>query len=259
MLRKAFPADWAFATKGAIENTVRQQFPSDLRSWPLLQAFNFEAYSIDDSFMVLILRDKLSGVPAGPGTLKPFPFDDHPRLPALVRDADAWQQYLHTKFGLRDEDAALILPIYDNGSSDAGKDFKLFSDSEKELWHRQLSTIISRQRARVSPPVVETPHQPMNVTYNITGANSRVNINSQDSSVNVVAGDGAQVFSGLRAACGDIQDPSEKQAVETAIDEMEAAWGTDQFLGRYQAFMSAVANHMTVFAPLLPALAGLLG
>jgi len=42
------------------------------------------------------------------------------------------------------------------------------------------------------------------------------------------------------------------------IDKLEQAQGTPGFLASYQAFMTAAANHMTVLAPFLPALAHLL-
>lgn len=42
------------------------------------------------------------------------------------------------------------------------------------------------------------------------------------------------------------------------VKEMQDSHGTDGFVGAYQRFMSVAANHMTVIAPFLPALAGLL-
>ena len=73
-MRDNFALDWAIGIMGAIENIVRNIFPQDLRTWPLLQTFDFEAYSLPNDYMAILLKDKLSGVPAGPGVAKPFPF-----------------------------------------------------------------------------------------------------------------------------------------------------------------------------------------
>ena len=54
-MRDSIAADWAFGVTGAMENAVRRAFPQDLRSWPLLQSFNFEAYELPEQYMVLVL------------------------------------------------------------------------------------------------------------------------------------------------------------------------------------------------------------
>lgn len=61
-MRHMFTADWAFGFAGTLEKNVRQTCPQLLRSWPLLQSFNFEAYELPHNYLLLILRDKLSGV-----------------------------------------------------------------------------------------------------------------------------------------------------------------------------------------------------
>src|SRR5215213_11872303 len=90
-MREAFTADWAFGITGAIENSVRSSLPQDLRNWPLLQAFDFQAFELPHGYMVLILRDKLSGIPAGPGVAAPFPHSDHPTVPPRIEDIELWQ------------------------------------------------------------------------------------------------------------------------------------------------------------------------
>ena len=114
-MRQFFSLDWSGGIVGAIENTVRENFPRDLRLWPLLQAFDWEAFSLGDRYFVTILKDKLQGIPAGNGTLIPFPHTDYPPLPPTRANVLQWQSYLIQKFGLRNEDAAMILPIHDCG------------------------------------------------------------------------------------------------------------------------------------------------
>ncbi len=100
-MRDHFTADWAFGITGAIENLIRENFPQDLRSWPLLGSFDFEAYELPNQYMAFILKDKLAGITAGPGTAKSFPYSDHPTLPPRVEEIELWQFYLKDKFDLR--------------------------------------------------------------------------------------------------------------------------------------------------------------
>lgn len=97
-MRKHFIADWEFGIRGAIENIVRSNSPEYLRSWPLLQAFNFEAYELSENYVFLILKDKLSGVPAGADTCSAFPHVGFPALPPKVSYVELWQHYLRINF-----------------------------------------------------------------------------------------------------------------------------------------------------------------
>ncbi len=180
-MRNNFGADWAFGVKGAIENVVRKSFPSELRRWPLLQTFDFESYLIGDSHFIVVLRDKLSGIPSGFDP-KAFPYNDHPSLPATPQNVETWQSYLFVKFALRPEDAALVLPIHNSGKSSAGEDYDLFSSEEKAVWDLQLRLTVARQQTMIQPIPSSAPQAPVNITYNVSGTNVRVNTNSVDSS-----------------------------------------------------------------------------
>jgi hypothetical protein len=151
-LRHLFPMDWARGIRGALENIVRENFPSQVRLWPILQTFDFEGYFVGEDYFVMIMKDKLSGIMAGPGILRPFPFTDHPPVPLSPENVDAWLFYLVEKFSLRNEDVAMVLPIHDSGLSNPSTDFELFSEQEKELWNRQLAFNIARQEMVVPNP-----------------------------------------------------------------------------------------------------------
>lgn len=259
-MRSNYCADWAFGIRGAIENTVRRAFPSEIRLWPILQAFNFEAYAIGDSHFVMVLRDKLSGIPTGPGEPNPFPHSDHPSLPPSVMNADQWLSYLGRKFDLRSEDVAMILPIHDSGRHDAAADFDMFTPEERQLWNHQLNVNIAKQMAviRVSPD--STSSTPVNVTYNVSGTNARLNINSTDTSFNTVSKVPAELFRQmLEAVRGAAAESSARTEVERSIVDMEAGFGSGEFGNAYKAFMAVLADHIQVFgpilAPFLPALA----
>lgn len=93
-----------------------------------------------------------------------------------------------------------------------------------------------------------------NYTVHVTGANSRVNINSTDTSTNTVQE--MTVFNQARellASSGVALD----KAVEIAghIEEMEKATSQPKFSEGYQRFIAATADNIGVFAPILTALA----
>jgi hypothetical protein len=105
-----------------------------------------------------------------------------------------------------------------------------------------------------------TPKPPTSVIYNFHGPNARVNIGSYDNSKNVVYHEGSatDLFAELRAAIEMISVENDRMRLLDDVSEMEAAAGTTTFLDKYRAFMQDVAAHITVIAPLLPALASLL-
>ena len=257
-MREHFTADWAFGIRGAIEKIVRFNYPQDLRAWPLLVAFDFEAYALTENYVVLILKDKLSGITAGPGICSPFPHAGSPALPPRVSDIELWQFFLRTKFILREEDAPFLVPVKDSGKNDASRDYELFSAEEQLFWNRQISYVVSRYKSHLQAMKEQSPVQPTNITYNVSGTGARVNINSTDSSVNIVSTEVSEVFTQIREAVALIPDSSQRGEVERAVNEMEQAHGTSSFLQKYQAFITSAANHMTILAPVIPAVTGLL-
>jgi hypothetical protein len=69
----------------------------------------------------------------------------------------------------------------------------------------------------------------------------------------------SQLFDDILAALNEIDNAEQRKKLMTDVEEMKATQGSPGFLARYQAFMQDAANHMTVVAPFLPALAQLLG
>jgi hypothetical protein len=126
------------------------------------------------------------------------------------------------------------------------------------FWDLQIKFIVSIYKAHKQSTMTTKPDQPVSITYNVTGTNSRVNINSKDSSVNTVTTVSSQVFVQLRDALRQIDDPKEREQISSSIDSLESSCGTRDFIWNYQQFMSVIADHMTVFMPFLPALARLL-
>jgi len=264
-MRDNFTADWAFGIQGAIENVVRENFPSQLRQWPLLQSFVFEAYQVDADHFVMVLRDRLSGIPAGPSKLKPFPYEDHPSLPLSQENVTVWLSYLIARFSLRNEDAAMVLPIYDSGQHDAVADYEMFSNDEKTLWTYELQFFSARMKSALEGPIDAhmAPATPAHATYIVSGTNARVNINTLDDSVKVVELTPPEVLEQLLAAVrGTKADAEVVAAMMGAVEDMQRDYGNTRFLEHYKTFISMLADHFQVFGPIvipyLPSLTKLL-
>jgi len=120
---------------------------------------------------------------------------------------------------------------------------------------RTLEIALAPHRIRAAEGLKPKATTHQTTVYNITGVNSRVNIDSVDSSTNIVNTDVTQLFASMRSAvdAGSI-DESAREALHSRIDKMEAAIGTKSFAHTYADFMQLAANHLTVFKPFLPAL-----
>ncbi len=93
-----------------------------------------------------------------------------------------------------------------------------------------------------------------NYSITVSGQNSRVNINSQDHSQNIVAD--KIVFSQMREALDrSLHDAADREKLKALISKMEQTAGNrSEFMQAYQAFIATAANHMTILAPFIPAL-----
>jgi len=92
-----------------------------------------------------------------------------------------------------------------------------------------------------------------NINYHLHGNNPRININSQDYSINIA--NSKIVFDEIhKLVDSNITDENLKNDLHVKTSEMENSVGKKTFLQKYSEFMALAANHVTVFAPLLPAL-----
>lgn len=117
----------------------------------------------------------------------------------------------------------------------------------------ETSVLAPHYQVKVSRPQIHPHHQGGNFNITVSGANARVNINSQDSSTNTVQTN--PVFNQARDILANLAvDASQKTAIKAEIDGMEAARTQGTFKEAYDGFMGSASDHMTVFAPILPAL-----
>lgn len=97
--------------------------------------------------------------------------------------------------------------------------------------------------------------QPTTNIYHLNGNNSRVLHDSIDNSNNTVNVTEQKLFNELRSI---IEANVLNQELIPLVNEMESSSGTAGFSVKYNAFIQAAANHMTLFAPFIPALTSLL-
>ena len=132
-----FVVNWATAIPPNIERLVQDNFPQDAHRWPLLRAYDAKGHVWRGSHLALVLTDKLSGIPAiGQGD----DLDDDPETPAEApseENLDQWLSYLREKLNTRSQDAIVIVPILEPSDS-VQKQWEVWSQADKDLWHRQL-------------------------------------------------------------------------------------------------------------------------
>lgn len=112
----------------------------------------------------------------------------------------------------------------------------------------------------IPPPIgIPTPRTgKLAENIHFHGPNARLNVDSIDNSNNTVSMSKDRVFVELREQAKSIADEAAQADVLARIDALESTRGTSGFLAAYQSFMAIAANHMTLFAPLLPMLTQLL-
>ena len=104
-------------------------------------------------------------------------------------------------------------------------------------------------QSRVQPITVQISDSPQ----------SHVNIDSEDHSINISYGNAGSLFDEIRDLLREaVEDSTELESLLEKVDAMEGSQEAGGFTQAYVSFMSAAANHMTVLAPVLPTLAGLL-
>jgi hypothetical protein len=102
--------------------------------------------------------------------------------------------------------------------------------------------------------------QPQTIINNIVGDHAKVNVNSTDNSKTYITSNSEALFKDMLHALMKIEDQSRRELVAATISAMAAAHRRQDgtFLSKYKEFTAAVADHVTIFAPFVPALSNLL-
>ena len=163
-------------------------------------------------------------------------FTDDPKIP--IEDGDQFERELPS--GIRE-----IFTVVDAGFQQGFHGIPAHYQSK-----------VQKDTAKTTPDAEAMPRSSVML---VTGPNARVNIQSADSSTNVVSGQSTTVFDGVRDAINSSSlDENSTRPIVQSVDAMETAVGTKEFAKRYQEFIAAAAEHMTLVAPFLPALTQLM-
>lgn len=92
-------------------------------------------------------------------------------------------------------------------------------------------------------------------TGDAVGPQSRINLGATDHSSNTSSG---ALFASLAEAAASVAEPGARREILGAVAHMQTEAGGPGFLAAYRRFMEAAADHVTVFTPMLPALAQML-
>jgi len=97
-------------------------------------------------------------------------------------------------------------------------------------------------------------------TYNLHGTQARVNISSNDNSINISHENTENVFADMRQVIqNQIHNESERTKILSKLDELEKSVGKKEFLTKYQKFIGTTADHISLIAMFIPYLTQLLG
>ena len=144
----------------------------------------------------------------------------------------------------------------------------LHADATETLW-KQSKRLLKRLQAMV--PEAEAPREEGNLVkgakpatqitnvYNLHGTHSKVNIRSNDQSLNISNVTSEQLFLNLREHIEkNLPDEADRTELLERLDALQKPVSKKTILERYQDFIASAANHMALVAPFIPALTQLL-
>lgn len=125
-------------------------------------------------------------------------------------------------------------------------------------YHQALGIIPARYNVKVTKENKQDIKETVSTTYNLTGNNSRMNIHSNDYSINVQI-DETNVFEELKKTIEkNISNDDEKAKFVSNVEKLKSTQNTQGFTESYKEFIALAANHMTIIAPFIPYLTLLL-
>jgi len=129
-------------------------------------------------------------------------------------------------------------------------------------YYAALHRVPAHYQMKVRKDTAESnrPRQTGAVTniYNLTGTQTRVNIQSSDSSVNISSITNEQLFTGIASEIRQhVADDGQRTEMLAKLDALKHA--DSKTVGeRYRELISTAADHMNLLTPFMPALAALL-
>jgi hypothetical protein len=141
-------------------------------------------------------------------------------------------------------------------------DFRKDQNDAMKALDSHIQNIVREKRAGIRSANNEQYNRPSmkgESVYNVHGNNPRINIYSEDKSLNISNQTSENVFADMRQAIQTkINNIDERTQIINKLDELEAATGTDTFKHKYKDFIDSAADHMRLISPFIPALTQLL-
>lgn len=135
-------------------------------------------------------------------------------------------------------------------------DWAINLESEGILGEGVSFTVDEKQKAAQSAPNIQINNYGHYHQGDTHGHQNRTTVNGVDASTNSLTID---VFEQLQSAVtNNIDNAADREALLELIKQMNEKKGTGGFKEAYTSFLVSAANHMTVIAPFLPALAAYL-
>ena len=112
-------------------------------------------------------------------------------------------------------------------------------------------------KVRKESSIQNTQNPP--IVYNLHGSNPKVNINSQDSSINITHITNENGFEQLKKAIEEnIAELKTREVYLKNLEDLQESVGSNSFLEKYQRFISTTADHISIIAPFIPFLTQLI-
>ena len=143
-MEQHYVVNWAFGCTNTLAEAVRKHWPQEAHRWPILRQFDFEAYVWNSTHLVIVLKDKLMGIPTGPSVPGVLDDPDAPTQAPGVSNIHQWIEYLSNKYTLRPCDIAFVFRIVDQGVS-IDHDWTNWSPAEQQMWTIQIDANLRRQ------------------------------------------------------------------------------------------------------------------
>lgn len=114
-------------------------------------------------------------------------------------------------------------------------------------------------KTRAANPRADQVHSSAVSVYVSESPQARVNLHSVDNSHSAINTQSNEAFEQTRQLIqGQIGDSQERERLLRSVDDMETAHQSGDFAAAYKRFVGLAADHISVLAPVIPALASLL-
>lgn len=143
---ESFDLSWGFALQGMLARTIEENFPGDLRQWPILNSFDIEPYDAGPDARLFVLRDRVPArqIPSidrrrpWPDGIPPFSF------PGTLEELQTLMAQIREKLEVRPQDALFLVAVTDEDQPEAAWN-NHWSEPWKALLHYQMALVANEQ------------------------------------------------------------------------------------------------------------------